>query len=140
MDVKVKTEPRDLSKLPKKMQKKVQEKVKSALFRVAQIGINIILDRTERGVGYKGGQFRPYSEKYAAFRAEKGRGLKPNLNFTGQMLGSITSKANSKQAEIFFRGATASAKASKNNKSRPFFGFNRAEKKKLAKKFEGFMQ
>jgi formamidopyrimidine-DNA glycosylase len=140
MDVKVKTEPRDLSKLPKKMQKKVQEKVKSALFRVAQIGINIILERTKEGRGYKGGAFKPYSEKYAAFRAEKNRTLRPNLTMSGKMLAAMTSKANHKQAEIFFRGKDESDKASGNNKSRPFFGFNRAEKKKLAKKFEGFMQ
>tara|TARA_R100000951_G_scaffold114049_1_gene117433 strand:- start:54 stop:476 length:423 start_codon:yes stop_codon:yes gene_type:complete len=140
MQVQVNTDPRDLSTIPENMQEEVRDKIQSALYRVAQIGINIILDRTESGRGFEGGQFKPYREKYAAFRAEQGRGTTPNLNFTGQMLGSITSKANSKQAEIFFRGATASAKASKNNNSRPFFGFNRAEKRKLAKKFEEFMQ
>ena len=140
MQVQVRTDPRDITTIPENMQEQVREKIQSALYRVAQIGINIILDRTESGRGFEGGQFKPYNEKYAAFRVDKGRGLQPNLNFTGQMLGSITSRADSQKAEIFFRGATNSAKAAHNNKSRPFFGFSRAEKKKLANKFEEFMQ
>lgn len=140
MDVQIKTKPRDLSKIPKEMRKELQAKYKAALFRVAQIGINIIQDRTKTGTGYKGGAFKPYSEKYAAFRAEKNRTLQPNLTMSGKMLAAMTSKANYKQAEIFFRGKDESDKASGNNELRPFFGFSRDEQAELSKRFERFIK
>lgn len=140
MNVTLQTNPKDLGSIPKKMSKELQDKYKSAFFRVAQVGINIILDRTSRGVSYKGGAFRPYSEKYAAFRTEKGASVTPNLNMSGKMLAAITSRASSKQAEIFFSKASESAKASKNDKSRPFFGFNREEEGRLARAFERFIR
>jgi len=140
MDVQIQTRPRDLSKIPKEMRKELQAKYKAALFRVAQIGINIILDRTKSGKGYKDGAFKPYSEKYAAFRAKKNRTLLPNLTISGNMLGAMTSKASHKQAEIFFRGKKESGKASGNNAIRPFFGFDRKEQKRLGKAFERFIK
>jgi hypothetical protein len=140
MDVQLKTKPRDLSKIPKEMRKELQAKYKAALFRVAQIGINIIQDRTKQGQGYKDGAFKPYSEKYAAFRAEKNRTLRPNLIMSGNMLGAMTSKANHKQAEIFFRGKEESGKASGNNAIRPFLGFSREEEGRLAGVFERFIK
>ena len=122
------------------MRKELQAKYKAALFRVAQIGINIILDRTQSGKGYKDGAFKPYSEKYAAFRAKKNRTLQPNLTMSGKMLGAMTSKANHKKAEIFFRGKDESDKTSGNNAIRPFFGFSRSEEKRLGKAFKRFIK
>jgi hypothetical protein len=140
MQVNVTTNPRNLSSIPKNMRKAYEAKLKTAFFRVAQIGISIIQERTERGVGYKGGRFKPYSEKYAIFRADSGRDTKPNLFFSGKMLGAITSRATSRKAEIFFSRASESAKASGNNKIRPFFGFDKEEKKRIARAFERFIQ
>lgn len=112
--------------------------IKPALSKTAQHGVNIILDRTEKGIGYKGA-FKPYSELYGAFRDNRGRGQTPDLNFTGQMLGNMTTKVSGNQAEIFFSSAQQSRKAAGNNKSRPFFGFNREEAKELGKVFERFL-
>ena len=134
MDVQIKTNAKDIAKLIGKKGKELSASVKSALSLTAQAGVNIIEDRTRKGVGYKGA-FESYSPEYAAFRASRGRGTTVDLQFTGQMLGSITTKANSKQAEIFFSKASESKKAAMNNKSRPFFGFNRSEKKQLSKVF-----
>ena len=114
-----------------KQGKELSDSVKRALSRTAQSGINIIEDRTSKGYGYKGGKFDGYNSVYASFRDSRGRGRVPNLQFTGSMLGSITSKSNSKQAEIFFSRATEAKKAAMNNKTRPFFGFNRKEEKRL---------
>jgi hypothetical protein len=47
----------------------------------------------------------------------------------------MTSRANSKQGEIFFSRATESKKAAMNNKTRPFFGFSDREEKQLAQVF-----
>ncbi len=140
MEVKVGLNPKDLSKIPRDQRRQYKRKYKRALSKVAQIGINIIQERTERGVSFKGGNFAPYTEKYAEFRSKKGRQLRPNLMFSGRMLGAMTSRANYRRAEIFFRGKTESRKASANNEKRPFFGFNRQETERLAKAFERFIQ
>lgn len=116
----------------------LSQAISSSLSKTAQHGVNIILDRTEKGVGYKGA-FKPYSDAYSLFRAEAGRSQTPDLNFTGQMLGSMTTKVSGNQAEIFFSSAQQSRKASANNKSRPFFGFSREESKELGKVFERFL-
>lgn len=120
--------------------KKLKKLQKRGLQRIALIGINIIQDRTADGQGYKDGAFKPYSESYAEFRAKKNRTLIPNLTMTGQMLAAMTSKANHKRAEIFFRGKNASGKAAYNNKTRPFFGFSRNEEQRLLRAFERFIK
>ena len=53
------------------------------------------------------------------------------------MLGSMTTKANRKEAKIFFTRATEAKKAAMNNKTRPFFGFSKSEEKQLGKVFLG---
>ena len=134
MQFKVNTNAKEIAKRVKKKGKELSASVKNALSITAQAGVNIILDRTKDGEGYKG-NFKPYNSTYAAFRADKGRGSVPDLRFTGKMLGAMTTKASSKQAEIFFRGATESGKAAMNDKKRPFFGFSSSEEKKLGKIF-----
>jgi hypothetical protein len=140
MDIKINTNAKDVAKRIGKKGKELSASVKKALSITAQVGINIIEDRTRDGVGFKGGKFKPYSTKgrnggYAGFRQRKNRGLTPDLSFTGEMLGSMTSRASRSQAEIFFRGATESKKAAMNNKTRPFFGFSSREEKKLGEVF-----
>ena len=135
MQVNIDTNARDVAKRIGKEGKELSRSFRKALSITAQAGINKILDRTSKGVGFKGGKFKKYAPIYAAFRASRGRGTNPDLRFAGEMLGSMTSRANSKRAEIFFRGATESKKAAMNNKSRPFFGFNKQEEKQLAKVF-----
>ena len=135
MQVKIDTNAKAVAKRIGKKGKELSASVKRALSITAQVGINIIEARTSKGVGFKGGKFKKYTPVYAAFRASRGRSTNPDLQFTGQMLGSMTTKANSKQAEIFFSRAAESKKAAMNDKKRPFFGFNSSEEKKLGKIF-----
>ena len=135
MEVNIKSNAKEVSKRIGKKGKELSASIKRALSITAQSGINIIEARTSKGVGFKGGRFKGYTPIYAAFRASKGRSNNPDLQFTGQMLGSMTSRANSKQADIFFTRATESKKAAMNNKSRPFFGFSRREEKQLGEVF-----
>lgn len=115
--------------------KKLSGNVQKALSITAQSGINIIQERTKKGLGYKDGKFKPYNKEYAAYRVKKGRGTLPNLEFERHMMSSITSRADSEKAVIFFRGAENSGKAAMNEKKRPFFGFSRQEERKLSKIF-----
>lgn len=135
MQVRIETNAKKVQAALKKKGKDVNKSLKRALSITAQEGINIIEDRTQDGVGYKGGAFKEYSDKYAKFRRAKGRGNNVDLQFTGRMLGSMTSKADRKKATIFFTRAEEAKKAAMNNKTRPFFGFNRQEEKQLANVF-----
>lgn len=119
----------------KENQAEISSSIQKALSKTAQQGVNIILDRTASSKGYKGGVFESYNEKYEQFRVSRGRGKRPDLDFTGKMLGSITTKAKKREANIFFTRAAESKKAAMNNKKRPFFGFSDREEKQLAKIF-----
>jgi len=135
MDVKIDTNANAVAKRIGKKGKELSVSVKNALSITAQVGINIIEDRTSKGKGFKSGKFKKYTPIYAAFRASRGRNTTPDLQFTGQMLSSITSRASNRQAEIFFSRATESKKAAMNNKTRPFFGFSGKEQKELSDVF-----
>ena len=135
MDIKINTNAKDVAKRIGKKGKELSASVKKALSITAQAGINIIEDRTSKGVGFKGGKFKKYTPLYAAFRVSRGRSTNPDLQFTGQMLGSMTSRSSSRQADIFFSRATESKKAAMNNKTRPFFGFSSREEKQLGEVF-----
>ena len=138
--VKVKFQPRDVSKIPKKMRKELLAKRRLALLKTAELGLGIIQDRTASGTQINGTRFKDYSEKYAFFRAKNGRTpVNVDLNFTGQMLGDMSLKANSKRAVIYFLRGSEAKKAFHNNKTRAFFGFSRLEEKQLAKTFERFL-
>ena len=132
VSVQINSNAKQVEKRLRKAGKDINQSVKRALSITALEGINIIENRTQRSVGFKGGRFTKYSPKYARFRRQEGRTTKPNLDFSGKMLGSMTSKANNREAKIFFTRAAEAKKAAGNNKLRPFFGFNRSEEKKLS--------
>ena len=120
-----------------KAEKELPKKIDRALTIVASEGARNIVDRGNKGRGYKG-TFAPYSPAYAKFRQKKGRQANPvDLNFTGQMWGSLTSGLKtSGTASIFFADALGNKKAYFNNKKRPFFGFNSKDRKAFIKFFE----
>lgn len=140
MQVRLTTNAKKTEKALKKKGKNVGARLKKALSITAQKGVNIIENRTADGVGYKDGAFKKYSEKYEAFRESRGRSDKPDLNFTGKMLGSMTTKANRREANIFFTRAAEAKKAAMNNKTRPFFGFSKSEEKQLGKVFFRYLK
>ena len=72
MQFSLKTNAKKVQAALKKKGKDIGKSMKRALSITAQQGINIIEDRTQDGVGYKGGAFKGYSEKYAKFRRAKG--------------------------------------------------------------------
>lgn len=121
--------------------------VEVSLLKTAQYGTQIILDRTEKGIGYLG-KFAPYSPAYrkaksAGWRATpKRRGFGGdssgvvNLNVHGTMLSSIQQRAlNQTTAQIYFGRAAEAKKAAFNNERRPFFGFNTKEQEALSRFF-----
>ena len=121
--------------------KELSDSVKRALLITGQVGLTIIEDRTAKGEQINGQDFAPYSEEYTWFRAKNGRSVSNvDLQFTGKMLGSMTTKANGRQAEIFFTRTAEAKKAAMNNKTRPFFGFSRSEEERLGKVFFRYLK
>jgi hypothetical protein len=135
MEVTIKSNAKKVEKALKDKGSDISKGMKRALSRTAQHGINIIGDRMDSGRQINGAPYKPYTEKYAAFRTSKGRGKRVDLQFTRRMRGSMTSKADPKKATIFFTRPEEAKKAAMNNKTRPFFGFSRKEEKELAKVF-----
>jgi len=149
--VKVDIKPKSFKGIAKKRQAEIKAGIKLALSRTAQVGINIIQDRTAKGDDINGQRFEDYSKGYA--KAKKSGWPKSkdrssfsgdasgivNLNVTGKMTGGMTSKANSSRAVIFFTNPKITERAMINDSIRPFFGFSRLEEKQLAKTFERFL-
>ncbi len=113
----------------------VQKKAPRAMKIAGQEAVNIIEDRTATGREIGLIRFKPYSAKYSKFRREKGRGKKPDLQFSGRMLGSMTSKVRKNTAIIYFTRAAEAKKAAMNQKKRPFFGLNRKDMNVLSDSF-----
>jgi len=128
----VTTTPRDLAQVSKKAQKGVLQGVPRAVLRTGVHAMGIIKARTADGRGYLGA-FRAYSPEYMATLSKEGKPASPvDLFNTGQMLRSMQTRRKDKRtAEIYFDNKEAAEKAAMNNKSRPFFGFNRKEEKAL---------
>lgn len=89
---------------------------------LAEQAATIVQARTQRGVDADGQAFVPYSEGYAERRRKKGRGTRPDLTFSGRMLGAMTGKFlfYRKSAVVFLRGEEAN-KAAGNSHRRDFF-------------------
>ena len=120
--------------------KSTKEASAIALSRTAQQAINVILDKTKKGVDAKDRPFKPYSRKgsgdgYYGWRKRKGKSLKPNLTDKGEMLAAMTSRVQGTKATIFFSSAAESKKAAFNQESREFFKLSRKTREELTKFF-----
>lgn len=128
----VKVTPPNLKGIPAKLSARVNKRKNKAMTAVALAGVTMIEKRTAKGKSYTGSPFKKYTPEYAEYRAAAGRNATPNLEFTGQMLGSLTAKANKRKGIIFFARASEGKKAAFNNRSRPFMGFTKGETSDLA--------
>jgi len=124
---------------------KITAKDTERALKIAALGqVSAIKSRTEKGFGLSG-LFKPYSESYSIFKLKKGRSGTPNLNFTGQMMGSLgLVSASPFEAVVSFHNkgssdkkATPLQKAGYNQKTRPFMGVNDKEKALIIKRFKG---
>lgn len=142
--IRVRTNPLRLERVTKDIAKDIEASKKRAMTRTVLAGVEIIEDRTSKGRGING-PFKRYSESWARIRKELGKtSATPNLEFGYErvgnqfksrpsMLSALQGRADSKKSGIiFFTNREAAKRAAFNNKSRPFFGFNRKEERRLA--------
>ena len=149
----------------KNASKSLKSKIQRGLAKASAYEISAIKDRTFKGRDVFGANFVPYSRKsyffnigteggtpvyrnfqggYAQFRAFKGRQSSyPDLNFSGRMFSSLTSRITPSKGTLFFRQADANKKAfyhdeagaGKGRVVRPFFSINDAEADKIGQLF-----
>lgn len=94
--------------------------------------------RTAGGKDADGSTFIPYSPSYALFRRKKGHPTnKVSLFFTGSMMSSMSYKATSKTAKLYFLntkdkfGGSNPIKVAGLNKKREFFALSDSDKTKV---------
>lgn len=108
---------------------KIKRAIPKALNRSGEKAKELILDRTSRGVGLTGA-FKKYNPAYRDYRKDKGRGIKPDLNFSGRMLSNIdVEQVSTTKVLVNFKRKEEEKKAMHNNKTRPFFGVRPQEEK-----------
>lgn len=89
-----------------------QREIDALLESLALLEKTAILTRTAEGEDADSIKFKPYSEKYKKYREKKGRPVsKPDLNFTGRMLGSMRTNVARHQGQVFFGRKEESQKA-----------------------------
>ena len=144
-DATVVTNAKEVKISVQKASKKIKPSIQKALAQATAFEISAIKDRTFKGIDAFGSNFIPYSKEYAFFRRKKGRQAGfVDLNFSGQMFSSLTSKILPSKGYLFFRQAEANKKAfyndeagvGKSKKRRQFFSISEREEVAIQKLFE----
>jgi len=106
---------------------KIQKAIPKALNTSGEKTKQIIINRTSKGQGLNGA-FKRYSPEYRDFRKKKGRGSKPDLNFSGRMLSNMDVKrVSTNKVLVTFKRNEEKKKAEINQKTRPFMGVKQNE-------------
>lgn len=118
-----------------RLKSNIKRAIPKALNRSGEKTKEIILDRTSRGVGLRGA-FKKYNPSYRDYRKKQGRGIKPDLNFSGRMLSSMdVEKVTTNKVLVTFKRKEEEKKAMQNQKTRPFMGVRPQEEKFIVNAF-----
>lgn len=115
---------------------------------LAQAGfqlIEIIRELTSKGQDVRRTPFAPYSEAYQKRLQKEGKKTAVDLFYTGQMLGSLTTKVHTnRRASVFFNRTAEMKKALFNQVTREpkreFFGFDKRTEKIIQRNFVKFVE
>ena len=111
---------------------------KRALNLAGQRQVELIKDRTSKGIGLDG-RFKRYTAKYYEFKTDRAASGSTNVNLflTGKMMIDLgVVKATDKYALVSFNRWQERTKAKANQKARPFMGIKPDEQKDIAKVFK----
>lgn len=127
--------------LTKKLKEITDADFKKGLNLFAIESISIINDRVDASKDLNGANFKEYSAGYKKSKKKSGRNIKPNLQFTGEMMNSIDHKVNGNSVVIKFpernhKKSKTSVReiAEVNDKTRSFFDLTNEEFEKTAEK------
>lgn len=103
--------------------------------------IQAINERVEKGIDSTGAKFKRYSKNYSDLKEQSGRNIKPDLQWTGDMLNGMQSKVQGDTVIVDFENRLHSKSKSKiediasgNEKTRPFFTVTDKELEKIVEK------
>ena len=109
------------------------DNTKAVLTEVSLFAKQLILQRTSRGVDWKGVKFKNYNTFYAGVRHKAGR-LTSHVDLfaTGHMMGSLKTQVKEKTARLYFASKLEAEKAGYHNAGdgvpeRHFFDLNPAD-------------
>ena len=131
----------------KGISRKMSSAIKKSLANVSAFEIKEIRSRTEtKGIDAFGRKFKPYSPNYK--RAGVKQSGVVDLNDSGNMLGSMTSKISASKGVLFFRRNEETKKASfhdlfgvgKNKVTRKFFRISKDEQKEIRLRFSKVLE
>lgn len=105
--------------------------------------VEIVSERVDKGVEPNGKPFKAYSSSYRAFKAKSGRGVKPNLQFSGEMIRSMRDRIKRRGADYILTvdfpnrkhtrsDDTISEIAERNHKARRFMELSDEEALKVS--------
>lgn len=127
---------RELRRKLREIKQNLKRAIPKALNEAGEKVVDTILTRTSKGVGLRG-RFKPYSPEYRNYRKKHGKGTRPNLKFSGDMLGDLqVKKGRTNQVLIGFKSRKEERKAGYNQKTRPFMGVKPTEEKFIIKRFK----
>lgn len=134
MAITIKT--RNFKQFISRFKSRLSRSIPKALNRSGEKTVETVVDRTQRGVSVSGGRFKRYSKGYEEYRKEKGRGTKPDLNFSGRMLSNLgVDRVNGTKVKVAFQRKEEERKARHNQKKRPFIGVRPQEVKFITDAF-----
>ena len=113
-----------------------QRKTQDFIIRLMKKQIDMMLERTDRGVDINGAPFKPYSADYIAYK-RKVRGSAPDWwRLSGTTLNSLVVRLiNANTGEVMFGRKEGRERMMLHDSTRPFFGVNNQENKKLVSYF-----
>ena len=133
MKMSIQTDDKAVIRMMNRVEKGIKSKTQKGLAKASAHGVFAIRRHTESGKGVVSGNltaFKPYSPSYRKVREKAGRGVKPDLNWSGRMLGSMVFKIQADNAIIWFGRRREAEKAIWNQKTRPFFDLSVDERNK----------
>lgn len=87
----------------------------------------------------KGKPFKKYSDAYREYRKSKGRGVVPNLLFTGRMLGAIQAVGKRLKGQLLLSGEEGLKAHANEARGREFFDLADGERDSIFKKVSGWI-
>lgn len=107
--------------------------------------IDIIRTLTSKEQNFRRKKFAPYSDSYLEQLQKEGKPTAVDLFYSGDMLGSLTTKVHSsRKASVFFNRSAEAKKAVFNqvigNPKREFFGFDKRTEKIIQQSFIKFVE
>ena len=118
----------------------IQKRSQDFILRLMKKQIDMILARTRDGETIDGGAFKPYSPAYAKRKRKMVADYPSWLRVSGKMLNSMVVRLiRANTGEVLFGNARSRELMGYNDRTRPFFGVNKAEENTLVKYYSRLM-